>query len=424
MLICHTKRELEVSKVSFFWQLIVIITFFRIPTHDWFAEIFTIGSHKIFTSELIFIWFYIFLMASVANRQLMSSFPNHFKTLVIYLIFVIFSSLAAHDLGLAIKGATISVASVVLYLMIVQLYRTDSSIRMAIAVLVGAGVLLGLYFIISYLKPSDITLRRVRILGSMYQQWTIPGADKNTVAMQMAILVPCAIFLSKTSTGLRKYFWVGTGVFLFFILVLTFSRGATLSLLGALVYLFVKRWFKIRAIIIASILAGGTLYLADLASVFFLRILSVLGYISEDVAKLLVHYQVFETSDRLATVGSSLQFFLQSPVFGIGPLNLSIYQGAEFGGAEHITFLALLAESGIFALMAFAGFLLLCYTSARKVLSSRSNETAFVEGGKDLGELLIAVLIANLIHLNVATPIYTFWVCTALLTAWSRNHAA
>jgi O-antigen ligase len=289
---------------------------------------------------------------------------------------------------LLIGGIVVAAATIVLFVVSLQFSPTPCGLAMCM---------------------GPLGFRPIFELGRWYPQATIPGIDKNTIGLQLSLTLFAAFYFGRERVRPR-WIWPLAALLLFIGVVVTFSKGALASLAFGLLLLVIRRWFRLIQVAAVLGVVGSILAVSGLLAILLIRVLYVFQFVP-GVSNLLIATSSRDSSDRFATVPSTVAFFLQHPLTGIGPMNLERYQGALLGGSEHNFYLRTLAETGI---VGEAGFLTLLV--ALILLSIRAFRRNLQS---TLGDVLAAGLVVLVADLFVAPIDYSFFVWGGLLLAWT-----
>lgn len=198
-----------------------------------------------------------------------------------------------------------------------------------------------------YVTPySDGTFGfRMRALGVLN--------DPNDLAQLLVALIPLLWVRWQRGSHLRNALWVwGPAALFVWGIYLTHSRGGLLALLVILMIAMKDRAGWVRAI-----LAGAT------ALPIFLALNFTGG---RDIS-------LEAGSDRFALWGEGLQFFKQSPLFGIG---FGGFTGMAYGHTAHNSFVVCLAELGIFGYFLWVGLLVFTLLGLNSLITSLKSAQA------------------------------------------------
>ncbi len=417
-----------------FWirlvQLIILISFFQIPVHLWFAKLVTIGSYKISIAEFIFYFFYIFLIKKFITHSIDRLLNNYyFIYLLLFLIVYIMSSIVAVDLKLAINGFIVYLSYVILFFIVYDSHNNFTTIESTMKILIFCGIILGLYALyIQFFEEKSmlpvVSTYRVNIfydttvyhfMGKEYYGLTIPGINPNTYAIQCTILLFFSLyFLNQSSKEINKYFiYLGSLLFFFINILLTLSRGALFCSIIGFLFLLKRKWFKNYKLILSMFAIFFILYFSgNIKEILFLRykggFYSLIGKPIEDNV-LGAHAVV-----RLKVVLNSLQLFMKNPILGVGIYNSPLYEKSIWGGGEHNTYIKILAETG---LLGFSIFILFLFKLLKGSLLILNKISKFKLKALRMLELFIAVILLFLVHLFFGPPSHYFWISIALLAS-------
>jgi O-antigen ligase len=412
--------------VAIIWLAVLAEAFYRPTSFTWFRDLAGITTKQSITALVI-------LAAAVATVAILWREGRLRGTVVRlpaaiflpYVITIFMAVPAALNKGLALEGAGVAVAQTLLLMGAFSLPLSENVIRAVLFVLVACGLIIAagtiVLFAASAASPAipcgsamcmgPFDFRPIFVLGHWYPQATIPGIDKNEIGLQLSLMCLSALYFARTQSepGWR-WRWLLAAGFLFAGVVMTFSKGALASLAVGLVVLMIRRWYSPTQVILVAGLVAALLGVSGLLGALAIRLLTVFQFVP-GVSALLIATGSRDTSNRFATVPSTLTFFSKSPITGIGPSNLDLYQVPLIGGGEHNFFLRSLAETGLVGELG-----LLLFLGGLVVVSCR----ALLRGAQaPLGDLLVAGLAVYISNFFVATVDYSFFVWTGLLLYWA-----
>jgi O-antigen ligase len=414
--------------VAIIWLAVLAEAFYRPTSFTWFRDLAGITTKQSITALVI-------LAAAVATAAILWR-EGRLKGTVVrlpaviflpYVITIFLAVPAALNKGLALEGAGVVVAQILLLMGAFSLPLSESVIRTVLFVLVACGLVIAAVTIVLFaasaaspaipcgsamcMGPFDF--RPIFVLGHWYPQATIPGIDKNEIGLQLSLMCLSALYFARTQAEPRwrwRWRWLLAAGLLFAGVVMTFSKGALASLAVGLVVLMIRRWYSPTQVILVAGFVAALLGVSGLLGALAIRLLTVFQFVP-GVSALLIATSSRDTSNRFATVPSTLTFFSKNPITGIGPSNLDLYQVPLIGGGEHNFFLRSLAETGLvgeLGLLLFLGLLVL--VSGRALLRGPQSP---------LGDLLVAGLAVYISNFFVATVDYSFFVWTGLLLYWA-----
>ena len=415
---------------------IVIIAFYRVPSHLWFSMIFTVGSYKMSLTELILVSSFILIII-----QKLKSPPYTIILFGTVLIFsVIFSTDPSGYFPLLMIGLTPLLLTVLLASTRVN---TDNVLSLLKTLFVSGAIFLIVAVITRSLFGPDSTIQSaggiivmdemvISLGGEDRLRLSMPGLDKNKFAMQMVLAGIIGLFFwRKENRQQMKFTYLALSLILLSAPLWAFSKGSFISALVSLTYLLtIARWFKLSLVLSLSFVAALVsllysplvlLYLAWIGQI--LKYIPGIDFVAADLA---LFYDVWDTSDRFVTAPHALELFISRPLLGVGYGSLERIQPYIFGSSEHNYYIRLLAETGVLGL----GVLLYLIANQlfwlRKVGRRLSRHGPWNKGGKKpenlllIAQLLTAMYLGLAVNLLVSPADYNFWIVTGLIIAWRR----
>ena len=313
-----------------------------------------------------------------------------------------------------------------LYVLITNAIRTRTMLRGAIWTLLTAGALLGAigvfqtitqtfgnaYFGFAQASPGG------RLFG--------PIGDPNYYAQIMVVLLPLAFYAySSARSRLGRIALVGAGLLITAGTVLTFSRGAAVSLGLVFLLMVATGAIRIRSLVLAAI---GVSVLVMAVPEYGKRLSRL-----PETAGLLVSGSGpgIQNADRairgrVTEMVATGLVFVDHPILGVGPGMARFYypRYAEIAGgyarkksrASHSMLLGLAAEHGIPGLLVFAMIVLVTLRDLRRA------QRRWQERRADLSHLATGLMVSLILYLTVglflhAAYIRYFWVLMALAGA-------
>jgi O-antigen ligase len=248
-----------------------------------------------------------------------------------------------------------------------------------------------------------------------------PIADANDFGYLLASVLPLAAYLYLSERH-RRWLW-GVSVALLSAGVLaTLSRGALVGLLAVGIWAIVTRRIRLGSVVIAA--TALVLVVAAAYTVYAPIVQNRLEQKSRIANK--------NVDARQAYWSAALRMAADRPLTGVGPARFGIEAPAYVRNTPivlpdpvvHNSYLEILAESGVFALLAFAWFL-----SGSWRLLHRGQRLADLAGDRDAWRLstamqatwILAVVSATFLSEQLTTP---FWLIGGLATVVARiEHA-
>jgi len=184
--------------------------------------------------------------------------------------------------------------------------------------------------------------------------------EANYLATILVLLVPVAFaFASLQRVPNRRWLWIGAGVTLVVMIVLTGSRGGFVGLVAAgVLFVYRRRGLGAAAAMLVVLVVGVLAMPTELST-------RALATISGDTSQLPTE---LEASNK-AHVGlfwAALRMIVDNPLIGVGPENFKdlskAYTGLQQANIAHNMFLEIASEMGLPALIV---FVLLLYSTFR-----------------------------------------------------------
>ena len=194
--------------------------------------------------------------------------------------------------------------------------------------------------------------------------------DENQMALLVSMVMPFAFLLFILhKSKIKKMFYLCCMVIYLLVVVISHSRGSTLSMVLAMLLCFLVVRNKIRNFLGIIILVSLSLYYAP--PVFF-----------EDMSTLQQGTQEQTANDRLYLWGIAMDMFHDHPMLGVGPANYPYYffdyeQGVRYshgGRVAHSTPIEFLAETGIVGMAIFLLLQLQLYRNWRVTVNASGND--------------------------------------------------
>jgi probable O-glycosylation ligase (exosortase A-associated) len=195
------------------------------------------------------------------------------------------------------------------------------------------------------------------------------GLDNNGAGLMLAMGIPLAIGAWEASTKAWKWIFIAAVPVLMHAVLMSFSRGAMVSLLAAVPLLFFRSRRKRQFSFLLVLLLISVPYLAgkEIQARFF----SIEKYETDRSA-----------NTRLDSWNAAIEIANDYPVFGVGIRNsnlLTIDYGTDQGRVIHSQYLALLADAGYPGLALYLLAIISTFVSifrTRRTLKARSDPEA------------------------------------------------
>lgn len=360
-----------------------------------------------------------------------------FFLMIVYLGVILISAAVSRDtegsidriVGYVIEG-------IILYFLIFNTVRTPDALRKGIWALIAAGILMGSVSLYQELtgsydndfggfaqtKDSEIDTGREDYLGQEIQRRRLAGpvGSKNRYAQIMVVLLPLAIFrIWAERSWILRIIAAASCVPIISGALLTFSRGAGVSIIITLLAMVYLRTIKLWHFIFVA-LAASLIVLATVPDYVY-RITTV-----ANVGKL-VSGEVSEADGAVrgrATVNlAAINIFLDYPILGVGPGQTNDYTatyGNEVGFRRlvgerraHNMYLEELADTGFVGFTLFMSIVLLTMYQLTQV------RRHWLQSRPDIAHTASGFLLAIVAYLSTAVFLHLsyvryYWLVLAL----------
>jgi hypothetical protein len=395
--------------------------------------------------ELVSASFFLLLILPLTYYVMIARQPLVFnRTLIVmavYLSVIFLSAVASGNvLGSLDRVLSYILEGLVLYILVINTVRTPSLLRNAMWALILAGMLMGSISLyqeltgsyandfggLAVVKDSGVMdTGRVDLTGNDVKRLRLSGplGSKNRYAQVMVVLLPIA--LMRIWGERSKFLRVVAAVACIPIVggaLLTFSRGAGISIILALIAMLVLRVFRLRHLFVVGLV--GMLFVATVIPDYIYRLST-----TTDVAEL-ASGNVQDASGSVrgrATVNlAALNIFLDHPLLGVGPGQTSSYMieyGNEIGFRRletdrraHNMYLEELADTGIIGFAVFMSILGLTLLELMRV------RRAWQHSRPDIAYLMVGLIVAIIAYMSTAVFLHLsyvryYWVILALAGA-------
>jgi hypothetical protein len=229
----------------------------------------------------------------------------------------------------------------------------------------------------------------------------LPGPNASTYGSLLVLVVLTGLLFYKTSHGLVKGMFLGATLFLVGCLVLSFTRGAIVSLIAAFLYLVWKRFFTMRDFaIVVPVLAVSLVVL-----------IGVSGYdkIEKQAEHLMTRFGTVGMADgsleyRIEAAQQSVVLWKSCPLIGCGSI----------GEGDHNYYTRMLASRGLVAFIPFMCFVWLLF---RGVWTGGMYMNETVRPMMHIFSAGIVGIMVNHLVLGLAEFFYA-WIWFGLVAAW------
>ncbi len=338
----------------------------------------------------------------------------------------------ASDFALAFNTLVDYLKDAVIAIIIIMLIQRPGSLRRAVWALLLTGLFMGTLSVFQQLTGSFgndfFGFARVSSSSTTGTRLAGPIGDPNFYAQIMVLIIPLSIDRVWNEKKLILKALAGWAFFVITLTVIfTYSRGAFLALIAALVFMAVKRPPRLPAALLG--LAAGLLIFQFVPVNYRERVSTLFDLLPGSGTNGYVDPSV---QGRKSENIVAWNMFLDNPILGVGLGNYNAYyeqysrklgiDPRREGRSAHNLYLEIAAERGIFGLLLFASIVTLTLVQAFKA------EKLFKELGhksmSDLSALLgisILTYLITAIFLHDAFPRF-LWVIVGL--AWSAPQCA
>lgn len=391
------------------------------------------------TEPLLFGILIIFVFKLLINNNLDKKLLVHPVSIAIYfsLIWMLVTSLTSTMPVVSLKYLLARLWFVAaFYFLATQLFKKPKNIKAYILLYAVPFVFVMFY---SFFRHVSIGLFNQSaahwVMSPFYNDHTSYGA---MLAMFIPVIIGLAVN-SKYSQTQKLFIWIMLAIYIVS-LVLSFSRAAWLSLIGAFgVYMLIKFKIKFRTIAFIAVLFGFVLlsFWSSIAVQLSRNKQDSSGDIEEHIQSMSNINTDASNLERLNRWNSAFRMFYEKPIFGWGPGTYSFqYAAFQFSyektiistnagnmGNAHSEYIGPLAESGVLGTLSFILILITSiYTGLRVVKRTKEKEIKMLAIGSLLG--LITYFLHGFLNnfLDTDKASAPFWGFIAILVAIDIYH--
>jgi O-antigen ligase len=247
--------------------------------------------------------------------------------------------------------SNIFIRAVLIFLVIVNVVRTERRLRWLLLLALGSGVLMAAGALSDY-AAGRLTVEGYRVEGRIGGIFENP----NEMALHLVTMLPVAAALAVGSRSfLKKALYGGASALMMAGIVVTYSRGGFLAMAAVMLMLAWTLGRKNRFMVITAALVLTLLLLIIAPGGYGARILSIYDH----------RLDAFGSADaRQQLLMSSIIVALRNPLFGIGMGNFVFV--SERSLESHNAYTQVAAEMGAFAL---AVYVLYIVSPLRRLLA-------------------------------------------------------
>ncbi|MFY0311266.1 O-antigen ligase family protein [Leisingera sp. D0M16] len=359
----------------------------------------------------------LLLQSCHTPRHLRLGPPSQTRSLVVlFLIWLCISYLTCKYSG-AGKEHVIGFASVVvLFFLIVALADTPGRLRGLVWVLVGTGLVSGLFVVAESVLGVRLVATEAAATTAAFEGQARSAGASNYNPTTAAHMLLCTVVIAAVLFFEHKPMrWFSGAVVLIGMagLVLTLARSAAIALaLIALVYMWHNRRHRLFPLALVCLAAAAAAAMPFVPEVYWERMGTMFEQGSDRTLLRRLSYNLI-----------GLQLLWENPVFGVGPGNYPHYYAGEefrwYPGREpgprqlHNSYLEVAAELGLIGLALFLGVMISAMKAALQ--AARAEVAGLSVFAKALAYGFAAFLIASLFMPNEDTKF--MWILPALCVA-------
>jgi len=409
------------------WVLLpsIVIIHYQVYLQYWFVQL--IGGRVIRLGFLILPLFYVAMIYHLMNVKYCRARNGIIRaTNVTLALYVILSgvSIVANENNLSNARIYFFSATypVLLYFTIQAVYRRIEHITLTMRIIFVVGILVSIHSIYSLLNYDVTSIKTVDTIiggiesvspgkfvgagGISVQRLGMPGLGPDTYGSLLILVIMIGLCFYKTSHGLVKGMYLGGMVFSVVFLTLSFSRGAMVSLVVALLYLAWKRFFTL-----GDFVAAVTVFVVLMGASGF-------GKIVREAEHVIVRVKDIGMRDssgdhRLEAAKHSVELWKNCPLIGCGVTRVRDEERFLVAG-DHAYYTRMLVERGLVTIIPFMCFAWLLFRGV-STCGMDMDETA-----RPMMHTLKAGMVGMMVNLLAFGPAEAFhmWIWFGLVAAW------
>jgi O-antigen ligase len=244
------------------------------------------------------------------------------------------------------------IKAVLMFVVMINVVRTSWRLKGLLFLGIAVSVYLSFKAIEDY-QSGNLTVEGYRVAGSIGGMFSNP----NDMALHLVTIFPIAIALMFTTRGvLRKFLYGASAVLMVAGVVVTFSRGGFLSLIGVAGVLGWKIGRKHRLTVAVCMLVSLVAFMALAPGNYGERLGSIFDHSRDAVGS---------AGARQELLIRSIQVALRHPLFGVGMGNFHIVSIKEL--VSHNAYTQVAAEMGLAATALYVMFMLTPFKRLRAI---------------------------------------------------------
>jgi O-antigen ligase len=232
--------------------------------------------------------------------------------------------------------------AVIVFIIIVNAVRTERRLKGMFYLALAVTCALCFAALNDY-RLGNLTVEGYRIsgaFGGMFQ-------NTNDLGIHLVTVLPLALMLGFAARNfLGKMFYWAIALLALATLVITFSRGAFIGLLAAVLVMSWKLARRRRGVVIISLVIGALVFITAVPGSYWIRLLSIFDPSLDPFGSSTARSEVLKQSFLVA---------LRHPLLGIGIGNFSLVSAR--GLVSHNSYTQVAAEMGMGALFLYSMFL-------------------------------------------------------------------
>ena len=293
----------------------------------------------------------VFIPTQLSLEGTLTARPREVN-LVLLLLLAGFLSMPLAIEPLEAWGGWLEFAKVVtMFVVMVNVVRTESRLRMMIWLALLVSIILSMVALNDY-RTGQLNLGGVRIEGALGGLFENP----NDMALHLVTIIPIALGLLFVARGpLKKVAYGGMALLMMAATGATLSRGGLLGLACATFLMAWKIGRRNRMMVVVLYMAAGAIFLLLLPPEFIMRLLSVVGDGSDGGS----------ASQRQNLLVRSIYVSILHPLLGVGMNNFHILSLRE--QVSHNAYTQVSAEMGLPALAFYLLFMLSTLKRLRRI---------------------------------------------------------
>ncbi|MCA1816658.1 MAG: O-antigen ligase family protein [Acidobacteria bacterium] len=240
---------------------------------------------------------------------------------------------------------------VLMFVVMVNVMRTEKRLRWLVLLLLAASVFLSLGAISDY-RAGRFNTGGDRIAGAVGGMFGNP----NDLAMHLATMIPLAFTMSLTARPLKKIIYLAAALLMAAAIIFTFSRGGFLGLAAAALVLAWKLGRRHRAAVVVVSIVAVASFVLFMPSEYSDRLTTIVDTARDVTGSAGAREQILIVS---------LSNIVRHPLFGVGMGNFHIVSLHE--QVSHNAYTQVGAELGVPAMLAYLLFLLAPWRRLRRV---------------------------------------------------------